>query len=379
MLSEKSTGTSVGARRKALPDPLSAVTSRLTLTVLIPAHNEAHTIGATLDALTEQTRAPERVVVVADNCTDTTTQIAARYPVDVHETRANTDRKAGALNQALALVDTDVVMVLDADTRIAATFVEQGMGMLGTDPGLGAVGGVFQGETPHGYLQHCQANEYERYGVQIGTTGRVAVLTGTAALIRTGALLDVMASRSSRLPGRFGDAYDRDAITEDSELTLALKHLGWRLASPTTMTCTTELMPTWGDLHRQRLRWYKGMLDNLSAYGLTRVTARYIGQQIMLAIGTLMMGLYLTMTAWLIVTGAFGISLPWLAIGVIFLAERLVTAWGAGTRGRVLAALMLPELVYDVALQAAFVHAVVRSLTGRTITWNHVSHLSERA
>ena len=41
----------------------------VTVTVLIPAHNEAASIGATLDSLSAQDRAPNRVIVVADDCT----------------------------------------------------------------------------------------------------------------------------------------------------------------------------------------------------------------------------------------------------------------------------------------------------------------------
>jgi poly-beta-1,6-N-acetyl-D-glucosamine synthase len=38
---------------------------------------------------------------------------------------------------------------------------------------------------------------------------------------------------------------------------------------------TTEVMPTWADLFRQRLRWQTGALTDLRAYGLTGVTAPY--------------------------------------------------------------------------------------------------------
>ena len=50
--------------------------SRLQLTALVPAHNEALTIAATLQSLWSQTRPPDRVVVVADNCTDDTAELA---------------------------------------------------------------------------------------------------------------------------------------------------------------------------------------------------------------------------------------------------------------------------------------------------------------
>jgi len=344
--------------------------------VVIPAHDEAAALSATLASVRAQTRPADRVLVVSDNSTDATVDVARALGADVVETVGNTDRKAGALNQALLHVDAENVLVLDADTTLAPTFVEDGLALLDARPALGAVGGVFRGTPPRSVLEQLQSNEYERYGVQVDVTGRTAVLTGTAAIVRTEALRAVAAARGKRLPGRAGDVYDAGAITEDSELTLALRTLGYELASPRRMSCTTELMPTARDLHRQRVRWYKGMLDNLRAYGFTRVTARYVGQQAMLLLGTLMLSSLLVLTAVVVATGSFRVAPFWLAVGAVLVTERLVTVWRNGRRARVLAALVLPELVYDLFLQAAYVRACVLAVTSRDAGWHHVQRAS---
>ncbi|UMG91904.1 glycosyltransferase [Nocardioides sp. TF02-7] len=67
----------------------------VTLTVLIPAHDEEGCLAATLESLLGQSRRPERVIVVADNCTDDTVAIAEEAGVEVFETSGNTDKKAG--------------------------------------------------------------------------------------------------------------------------------------------------------------------------------------------------------------------------------------------------------------------------------------------
>ena len=46
-------------------------------TVLIPAHDEAAVITPTLRAIAAQLRAQDRMLVVADNCSDATATIAA--------------------------------------------------------------------------------------------------------------------------------------------------------------------------------------------------------------------------------------------------------------------------------------------------------------
>lgn len=44
------------------------------LTVLIPAHNEEKTIAKAVDSLYDQTQQPDRIIVIADSCTDDTIQ-----------------------------------------------------------------------------------------------------------------------------------------------------------------------------------------------------------------------------------------------------------------------------------------------------------------
>ncbi len=46
------------------------------VTVLVPAHNESAGITETLLSLNNQTQRPDRVIVVADNCTDDTEELA---------------------------------------------------------------------------------------------------------------------------------------------------------------------------------------------------------------------------------------------------------------------------------------------------------------
>ncbi len=347
--------------------------TRLTLTAVLPAHNEQDVLPAAIAALRAQTVAPDRILVVSDNSTDNTVAVARALGVDVMVTAGNRHRKAGALNQALPTVTTDIALVMDADTTIVATFIADALDILAERAEVGAVGGVFQGAQVPGLLHRFQRNEFERYGVKVAVTGRLEVLTGTASCIRVSALQAVAAARGVTLPGRPGDCYDRDAITEDSELTLALRTLGYLLVSPRSMACTTETMPTWGDLHRQRVRWYKGMLDNLRGYGLTSTTARYVGQQAMLLTGTLVLWLLFALTAVAIALGSFVVIPFWVAVMGVFVVERLLAVWDQGWRSRLLTVLILPDLVYDVGLQIAYLRAFGLFLARQDFGWNHVA------
>ena len=213
----------------------------LRLTVLVPAHNEALTLGATLDSLWGQSRPPDKVVVVADNCTDDTVEVARRHGAEVFATVNNREKKAGGLNQALSemfphIDRRDVAMVMDADSVIVPEFLETAMGRLEADPDLIAVGGVFAGEDGGGLVGQLQRNEYTRYRRIIARRrGKVFVLTGTASLFRAYALKAVADARGSLIPGDPGHVYDTSAMTEDNEMTLALKSLGAKMISPSSV------------------------------------------------------------------------------------------------------------------------------------------------
>ncbi len=347
-----------------------------TVVALLPAHNEAADIGDAVAGLLRQSAPPDRIIVMCDNCVDETAEVAARAGAEVWETVGNTDKKAGALNQALArllpdLDDEDVLLIQDADSTLAEDFCQIANDRL--RDAVDAVGGVFVARSPRNILEHFQANEYVRYAREVSRTGRVMVLTGTAAAIRARALRGVALARGTTLPGAAGDIYDRGALTEDNEITLALKSTGHRLASPRACRVTTEVMPTPADLMRQRIRWYRGAIDNLRAYGWTRVTRRYWGQQAMLALGVIAMWLYALMTLLTALSGAFVVSPLWLGIGALFWVERVVTVRRSTRTGVLIAALFVPELIYEGFLQVAFVRAMWQSLRRSEARWHHLS------
>ena len=171
------------------------------ITVLVPAYNEEAGIAQTLRSLKEQTLAPDRVIVIADNCTDATEQFARAAGAEVVRTVGNKDKKAGALNFILAQLlpeaaPEDLILVQDADSQLAGNFIERAASHLRADSRLGAVGGVFQGGRGGGFVGHLQRNEYARYARDVRRLrGKCLVVTGTAALFRARTLRDVVAAR----------------------------------------------------------------------------------------------------------------------------------------------------------------------------------------
>jgi cellulose synthase/poly-beta-1,6-N-acetylglucosamine synthase-like glycosyltransferase len=351
----------------------------VTVTVLIPAHNEESCIGQTIRSLQAQSHHPERIVVVADNCTDGTVAIASACGVEVFTTRGNEKKKAGALNQALVEIlpgqgDNDLVMVMDADTTLDDGFLEAACRRMTDDRALMSVGGLFYGEEGKGLLGQFQRNEYTRYAREMKRRrGRVFVLTGTASLFRPRALRSVAAHRGSLLPGVSGDVYDTLALTEDNELTLALKCLGGLMVSPAHCTVVTEVMPTWQALWAQRLRWQRGALENLGEYGVLPQTFRYWAQQLGIGYGVLALSSYLVLILLMVISLDSWVWFPfWLGLGIVFSIERVVSVWKGGWRARILSATLFPELFYAMFLNLVYVKGVLDISVGSQARWKHV-------
>lgn len=90
---------SISPRRNLLsryrnPDAGMPEPGEVRITILVPAHNEEFSLPVTLAALKQQTRAPDRVIVVADNCTDRTVQIAEEMGYEAIESVDNVHKKA---------------------------------------------------------------------------------------------------------------------------------------------------------------------------------------------------------------------------------------------------------------------------------------------
>jgi cellulose synthase/poly-beta-1,6-N-acetylglucosamine synthase-like glycosyltransferase len=93
------------------------------ITVLVPAHNEAGGIARTLASVSPQLHAQDRILVVADNCSDDTAAVARAAGAQVVERFHATDRGKGfALAYGVDALRADppgLVVILDADCELA--------------------------------------------------------------------------------------------------------------------------------------------------------------------------------------------------------------------------------------------------------------------
>lgn len=131
------------------------------------------------------------------------------------------------------------------------------------------------------------------------------------------------------------------------------------MISPAECTVVTEVMPTWRALWVQRLRWQRGALENLGAYGIRPQTFRYWAQQLGIGYGVIALATYLLLIVLTAVSLDSWVWFPfWLGIGLVFTVERVVTVWGGGWPARLLGATLFPELLFAMFLNVVYVKGI---------------------
>lgn len=352
------------------------------IVVIVPAHNEADNITACVESLKAQSAPPDRIIVSCDNCTDSTADVARAAGAEAYPTANNTARRSGALNQGLSRVlpelkPRDIVVMLDADTFLEKDFLRNARRLM-YSRGYDIVGTVFEGDRTWNPLKQAQYNEYVRYSRMVGRRhGWTLNISGAAMVIRASAARKIIAARvdeSSPVAGPEAELFLSSSISEDMELTIAARTLGLRTTAYHACRALTDVMPTVTSLWVQRIRWVQGGFVELKRYGKTAVTRPMYRRRVWSCVMLAFTVLWITYAVWL--TSLVGVerfnvaAQPlWLGLLVFFSVERAFTARKAGWRGSVMAALLVPELLYDMFRQSVFIASLIRHARGRSIAW----------
>jgi glycosyltransferase involved in cell wall biosynthesis len=191
---------------------------RRRLAVIVPAHNTARSLGACIEAIRAQTRAPDEIIVFDDGSTDTTAAIARRENVRILTNPGAPKGPALARNagarvataEILAFVDADVVLDKDALAILETELL--------SDQSISAVFGSYNRAPQAKRIAGLYANLRHHYIHQNGAREAATFWTGLGA-VRTEAFDAI---------GGFDERIGAPAM-EDVELGARLRAAGGRI------------------------------------------------------------------------------------------------------------------------------------------------------
>jgi cellulose synthase/poly-beta-1,6-N-acetylglucosamine synthase-like glycosyltransferase len=243
-------------RKSTSPVAASGTLSHRT-TVLIPAHNEAAGIIPTVRDVQAQLGPNDRILVVADNCTDDTAAIvqAAGVAVIVRADPAHRG-KGYALEfgvRHLSLNPPDVVVIIDADCRLGnnALRLLSGRAMTSGRPVQALYFMLAPENAPRGKGVNLFAWRVKNWIRPLGLErlGLPTQLVGTGMAFPLSLLLDRDLGNSR--------------LAEDTALGMALAAAGYPPLFMSQARVHSHFPVSQASSEQQRQRWEKGHLDNI--------------------------------------------------------------------------------------------------------------------
>jgi len=122
-----------------LHDKIRVVKKPLTLSIVIPVYNEQRHIEDCLKAIEKQTIAPDEVIVIDNNSTDKTGEIAERFSF-VKLVKEKEQGLIPARNKGFKLAKGDILGRIDADSQIEPNWVEEVKKTFQDDEVMGSTG-----------------------------------------------------------------------------------------------------------------------------------------------------------------------------------------------------------------------------------------------
>jgi cellulose synthase/poly-beta-1,6-N-acetylglucosamine synthase-like glycosyltransferase len=329
----------------ATPPSPSPSGRRLRFDVMVPAHNEAALIERCLASLRQLDWPADclRLWVVADNCDDTTAQLARKAGARVLERHDPLLRSKGhalclAFGHSRDMGWADAVVVVDADTEVSPNLLEAFAWRI--ESGAGAVQahyGVRNAEDSwrtglmaiaHGAFHGLRSQARERLQLSCG-------LRGNGWCVTHRILADV--------------PYQAVSVTEDLEYGIALGLAGQRVHYAAEARVNADMESGEAVARRQRQRWEGGRFDLMRSQAgplLLRAVSRGSGVSLDLALDLMVLPLsYLALQVLALVglaavaSGLQPAFAPWLYIGLfcgLCLLLYVLRGWqlsGRGARG----------------------------------------------
>ena len=240
------------------------------VTLIVPAHNEEHTIAETATSLASidyyyNGEVNFELIVCNDGSEDRTGEVLAglkdKFPHLKIITRVpprSGKGKGFVLNDALEISKGDVVAVFDADAKVEPDFLNIIIPYLNDPEVQGVQARIKMYNKDENWLTYMQHVELAGFGNIVRAKdilGKAGFLGGNGQLVKKEAIYG-------------GGGWDGFAITEDLNLSVKLMIEGYAIRYCGETWVYQEAVPTWRQLFRQRARWAIGNFETLFIYGI---------------------------------------------------------------------------------------------------------------
>lgn len=227
-----------------------------TISIIVPAYNEARTICQTLKSLLELNYPKNKleILVVNDGSTDETHSLAKKFSGVRVLTKKN-GGKGSALNLGLRQAQGELIAVMDADSFVSKNILRKMVGYFRNDR-IMAVTPTLKVHNPRGFWHQIQYIEYlfsVLFRKIFSFLQSVYVTPGPFSIYRK-AFFE-----------KHGE-FDENNVTEDLEIALRIQSQGYEIENSINAEVFTVAPDNFKDLLHQRVRWYTGVINNLWGY-----------------------------------------------------------------------------------------------------------------
>lgn len=239
------------------------------VSILIPAHNEEHTIERCVLSLSEMDYYSHgeknfEIIVINDGSTDNTGKVLENLKNKVDCLRIVTRRpprsgkgKGYVLNDGVKMARGEAIAVFDADSRVDSDFLKKIIPYLNEDKVMGVQSRVRMYNKDRNLLTAMQEAEFAIFGNVIlrsrDIMGKNGFLGGNGQITTRKVMEEI-------------EGWDGFAVTEDLNLSIKLMLKGYKIRYCGEAEVWQEAVPFWRPFFRQRVRWATGNLETLFVY-----------------------------------------------------------------------------------------------------------------
>jgi len=230
------------------------------VSIIVPVYNEGVTLKNSIRSLLKLDYKNYEIIIVNDGSTDNSKEIAESFvgyqegvynTIKVQLINKSNSGKAKALNAGIQYSQADFVLCMDGDSILSPVTLKNAIRHF-TDENVGAVAGNVKIQNRKRWLTDLQALEYVE-GLNLARSAQghirmVNIIPGPIGIFRKEAL-------------REAGFYSSDTFAEDTDITLKILSLGWKIEYEPSSWALTEAPVTVHQLLKQRYRWTRGILQ----------------------------------------------------------------------------------------------------------------------